>query len=98
MIKLPLVGAAYKMQSQSISCQNCINWYPQTIEYPNGSRVAALMPTPGLKKVFSGDVAATRCLYVLSNGALLTVIGKKLYHSKASKFELTEVGSISGVP
>lgn len=97
MIKLPLVGAAYKMQSQSISCQNCINWYPQTIEYPNGSRVAALMPTPGLKKVFSGDVAATRCLYVLSNGALLTVIGKKLYHSKASKFELTEVGSISAL-
>lgn len=97
MIKLPLVGAAYKMQSQSISCQNCINWYPQTIEYPNGSRVAALMPTPGLKKVFSGDVAATRCLYVLSNGALLAVIGKVLYYSKASKFELTEVGSISAL-
>ncbi|OTG65833.1 packaged DNA stabilization protein [Acinetobacter silvestris] len=97
MIKLPLVGPAYKMQSQSISCQNCINWYPQTIEYPNGSRVAALMPTPGLKKIFTGDVAATRCLYVLSNGALLAVIGKKLYHSKTNKFDLTEVGSISAL-
>lgn len=97
MIKLPLVGPAYKMQSQSISCQNCINWYPQTIEYPNGSRVAALMPTPGLKKLFIGEVAATRCLYVLSNGALLAVIGKKLYHSKANKFELTEIGLISAL-
>lgn len=97
MIKLPLVGPAYKMQSQSISCQNCINWYPQTIEYPNGSRVAALMPTPGLKKIFIGEVAATRCLYVLSNGALLAVIGKKLYHSKANKFELTEIGLISAL-
>lgn len=97
MIKLPLVGPAYKMQSQSISCQNCINWYPQTIEYPNGSRVAALMPTPGLKKLFIGEVAATRCLYVLSNGALLAVIGKKLYHSKSNKFDLTEIGLISAL-
>lgn len=97
MIKLPLVGPAYKMQSQSISCQNCINWYPQTIEYPNGSRVAALMPTPGLKKLFTGDVAATRCLFVLSNGALLTVIGKKLYHSKANKLDLKEIGLISAL-
>ena len=97
MIKLPLVGPAYKMQSQSISCQNCINWYPQTIEYPNGSRVAALMPTPGLKKIFTSDLTVTRCLYVLSNGALLAVIGKKLYHSKATKFELIEVGLISAL-
>lgn len=97
MIKLPLVGPAYKMQSQSISCQNCINWYPQTIEYPNGSRVAALMPTPGLKKIFTSDLTVTRCLYVLSNGALLAVIGKKLYHSKATKFELMEVGLISAL-
>lgn len=97
MIKLPLVGPAYKMQSQSISSQNCINWYPQTIEYPNGSRVAALMPTPGLKKIFQGITAAARCLHVLSNGALLAVIGTKLYHSKANKFELTEVGLISAL-
>lgn len=97
MIKLPLVGPAYKMQSQSISCQNCINWYPQTIEYPNGSRVAALMPTPGLKKLFNGEVAATRCLYVLSNGALLVVIGKKLYHSKSTKLDLKEIGLISAL-
>lgn len=97
MIKLPLVGPAYKMQSQIISSQNCINWYPQTIEYPNGSRVAALMPTPGLKKVFDGVAASVRCLHVLSNGALLAVIGNKLYHSKANKFELTEIGSISAL-
>ena len=97
MIKLPLVGPAYKMQSQIISSQNCINWYPQTIEYPNGSRVAALMPTPGLKKVFDGVAASVRCLHVLSNGALLAVIGNKLYHSKANKFELTEIGTISAL-
>ncbi|WP_335984473.1 packaged DNA stabilization protein [Acinetobacter haemolyticus] len=97
MIKLPLVGPAYKMQAQSISCQNCINWYPQTIEYPNGSRVAALMPTPGLKKIFQGITSAVRCLHVLSNGALLVVIGNKLYHSKANKFDLIEVGLISAL-
>lgn len=97
MIKLPLVGPAYKMQSQSISCQNCINWYPQTIEYPNGSRVAALMPTPGLKKIYQGASSAVRCLHVLSNGALLVVIGNKLYHSKPNKFELAEVGLISAL-
>ncbi|WP_109439825.1 leucine-rich repeat protein, partial [Acinetobacter haemolyticus] len=97
MIKLPLVGPAYKMQAQSISCQNCINWYPQTIEYPNGSRVAALMPTPGLKKIFQGISSAVRCLHVLSNGALLVVIGNKLYHSKANKFDLIEVGLISAL-
>lgn len=97
MIKLPLVGPAYKMQSQSISCQNCINWYPQTIEYPNGSRVAALMPTPGLKKIYQGASSAVRCLHVLSNGALLVVIGNKLYHSKSNKFELAEVGLISAL-
>lgn len=97
MIKLPLVGPAYKMQSQSISSQNCINWYPQTIEYPNGSRVAALMPTPGLKKIFQGITAAARCLHVLSNGALLAVIGNKLYHSKATKFDLTEIGLVSAL-
>lgn len=97
MIKLPLVGPAYKMQAQSMSCQNCINWYPQTIEYPNGSRVAALMPTPGLKKIFQGVPSAVRGLHVLSNGALLAVIGNKLYHSKGNKFDLTEVGSISAL-
>ncbi|MFW1971075.1 hypothetical protein [Acinetobacter bereziniae] len=97
MIKLPLVGPAYKMQAQSMSCQNCINWYPQTIEYPNGSRVAALMPTPGLKKIFQGVTSAVRGLHVLSNGALLAVIGNKLYHSKANKFDLTEIGSISAL-
>ncbi|TNL51201.1 packaged DNA stabilization protein [Acinetobacter bereziniae] len=97
MIKLPLVGPAYKMQAQSMSCQNCINWYPQTIEYPNGSRVAALMPTPGLKKIFQGVTSAVRGLHVLSNGALLVVIGNKLYHSKANKFDLVEVGSISAL-
>ncbi|WP_336948634.1 packaged DNA stabilization protein [Acinetobacter junii] len=97
MIKLPLVGPAYKLNAQSMSCQNCINWYPQTIEYPNGSRVAALMPTPGLKKIFQGDLSAVRCLHVLSNGALLVVIGTKLYHSKSNKFELIEVGSISAL-
>jgi hypothetical protein len=97
MIKLPLVGPAYKMKAQSMSCQNCINWYPQTIEYPNGSRVAALMPTPGLKKIFQGVTSAVRGLNVLSNGALLVVIGNKLYHSKANKFDLVEVGSISAL-
>lgn len=97
MIKLPLVGPAYKLNAQSMSCQNCINWYPQTIEYPNGSRVAALMPTPGLKKIFQGESATVRCLHVLSNGALLVVIGTKLYHSKSNKFELVEVGSISAL-
>ncbi|KAF1016667.1 MAG: hypothetical protein GAK29_04477 [Acinetobacter bereziniae] len=97
MIKLPLVGPAYKMQAQSMSCQNCINWYPQTIEYPNGSRVAALMPTPGLKMIFQGVTSAVRGLHVLSNGALLVVIGNKLYHSKANKFDLVEVGSISAL-
>ena len=97
MIKLPLVGPAYKLNAQSMSCQNCINWYPQTIEYPNGSRVAALMPTPGLKRIFQGDSASVRCLHVLSNGALLAVIGKKLYHSKSNKFELIEVGLISAL-
>ncbi|MBJ8424570.1 packaged DNA stabilization protein [Acinetobacter bereziniae] len=97
MIKLPLVGPAYKMQAQSMSCQNCINWYPQTIEYTNGSRVAALMPTPGLKKIFQGVTSAVRGLHVLSNGALLVVIGNKLYHSKANKFDLVEVGSISAL-
>lgn len=97
MIKLPLVGPAYKMQAQSISCQNCINWYPQTIEYPNGSRVAALMPTPGLKKIYQGASSAVRCLHVLSNGALLVVIGNKLYYSKSNKFELAEVGLISAL-
>lgn len=97
MIKLPLVGPAYKMQAQSMNCQNCINWYPQTIEYPNGSRVAALMPTPGLKKIFQGVTSAVRGLHVLSNGALLVVIGNKLYHSKANKFDLVEVGSISAL-
>lgn len=80
-----------------MSCQNCINWYPQTIEYPNGSRVAALMPTPGLKKIFQGVTSAVRGLHVLSNGALLVVIGNKLYHSKANKFDLVEVGSISAL-
>ncbi len=97
MIKLPLVGPAYKMQAQSMSCQNCINWYPQTIEYPNGARVAALMPTPGLKKIFQGLTSAVRGLHVLSNGALLAVIGNKLYHSKANKFDLTEIGLISAL-
>ena len=97
MIKLPLVGPAYKLNAQSMSCQNCINWYPQTIEYPNGSRVAALMPTPGLKKIFQAEPATVRCLHVLSNGALLVVIGTKLYHSKSNKFELIEVGSISAL-
>ena len=97
MVKLPLVGPAYKLRAQSMSCQNCINWYPQTIEYPNGSRVAALMPTPGLKRIFEGDFASVRCLHVLSNGDLLAVIGKKLYHSKSSKFELNEIGQISAL-
>ncbi|WP_436872666.1 packaged DNA stabilization protein [Acinetobacter haemolyticus] len=97
MIKLPLVGPAYKLNAQSMSCQNCINWYPQTIEYPNGSRVAALMPTPGLKKIFQGDSASVRCLHVLSNGALLAVIGKKLYHSKANRFDPQYVGDVSGL-
>lgn len=97
MIKLPLVGPAYKLNAQSMSCQNCINWYPQTIEYPNGSRVAALMPTPGLKRIFQGDSASVRCLYVLSNGALLAVIGKKLYHSKANRFDPQFVGDVSGL-
>ena len=97
MVKLPLVGPAYKLRAQSMSCQNCINWYPQTIEYPNGSRVAALIPTPGLKRIFEGDQASVRCLHVLSNGDLIAVIGKRLYHSKSSKFELVELSQISAL-
>lgn len=97
MIKIPLVGAAYQMQAKSIDTQNCINWYPQAIEYPNGTRVSALMPTAGLKKLFQGDSAAVRALYVLSNGNLLVVIGKKLYHTPAKVFNLQYIGVISGL-
>ena len=55
------------------------------------------MPTPGLKKIFQGASSAVRCLHVLSNGALLVVIGNKLYHSKATKFDLIEIGLISAL-
>ncbi|AXI01426.1 packaged DNA stabilization protein [Aquirhabdus parva] len=99
MAKLPIVGAAYKNPSLIIDCQNTINWYPQAIELPNGAqRVSALIPTPGLIRRFTGDSAAVRCLKVLSTGQLLAVIGKKLYHSPANTFNLTQVtGVIMGL-
>lgn len=97
MLKLPIVGAAYKFPQLTVDCQNSINWYPQAIEIPNGDRVAALMPTAGLVRMYQGDDAAVRCLKVLSNGDLLVIIAKKLYHSPANKFQLTQItGTISG--
>lgn len=97
MIKLPIVGVAYQFREKTIDCQNCINWYAQVIESPNGDRVSALIQTAGLRKVFQGDNAGVRCLHVLSNGALVAVIGKKLYHSKSTKLELVQVGTIDGL-
>lgn len=93
MIKLPIVGACYKMQAKSMSAENCINFYPQVIQYPNGSRVSALMPREGLVSAFQGDTASVRSLFVLSNGNMLAVIGKKLYHTTAKSFNLQLVGN-----
>ncbi|AXI03859.1 packaged DNA stabilization protein [Aquirhabdus parva] len=98
MANLPIVGPAYQLSSLVIDCQNTINWYPQAIEVPNGTRVSALIPTPGLVRAFLGDEAPVRALRVLSNGALLAVIGKKLYHSPAGRFNLTQItGTIMGL-
>ncbi len=98
MANLPIVGPAYRSSSLVIDCQNTINWYPQAIESANGSRISALIPTPGLVRKFLGDPAPVRALQVLSTGALLAVIGKKLYHSKAGKLNLIQVaGTISGL-
>lgn len=95
--KFPLVGAAYNMNAKVDGAETCINWYPQKIESGNSAYVSALYPTAGLKPLFTGDNAPVRCIQVLSDGSLLVVIGKKLYHSTAKTLSLQLIGSITGV-
>lgn len=82
-IPIPFVGPAYTLDSLAISCQRCLNWYPEVTAFDSKTAVA-LKPRPGLRlfssppgnsDVLSADTGTIRSLYNASNGRFFVVCG-----------------------
>lgn len=93
-IDVPLVGQSYHLKDWSIDCQRTLNFYPQVVESGNTPQVSALLPTPGLIKLFEFD-SYIRGLYAISD-KLFVVAGQKLLLVKTDN-SVTELGEVSGV-
>lgn len=94
MIPLSLVGAAYAQPDFSLDAQTCINLYPQAAE--SGGGVSALLPTPGLIRLFDLQDAC-RGLLVLEDGGLLAVMGQSLYLITTTAQKIGTVGGFGPV-
>lgn len=87
MARFGFVGPTYTSQSMLADCQQCMNWYPETIESGQGKSQMALYPTPGLRLVATIAGKVRGCLGVTSGpggGRAFFVGGGNLYELTAA--------------
>jgi hypothetical protein len=100
------VGQAYEAASITQSCQELINWYPETdptkfggapeMGVPSQRGVTALYPTPGLVTRLQPGYGEVRGFHKRSDGAVLyAVVADKLYSiTKSVTYTAVEVGTL----
>lgn len=80
-MRIPFVGAGYKLSTIRADCQNSINWFVEIIESGTGSKgeKSVLLQVPGLRRVATVGTGPIRGLYATSSGRLAVVSGNQLY-------------------
>jgi hypothetical protein len=67
MARFGFVGGSYTSQSVNADCQQCMNWYPETLESGQSKSAMALYPTPGLVAFFAApDPGPVRGIYTIN--------------------------------
>lgn len=64
------VAASYTSQSILTDYEECINWFPETVESPYAKSQVALYPTPGFKAFGNTGVTGARALETMNNRTL----------------------------
>jgi hypothetical protein len=72
------VGPSYRSQSVNADAQMCMNWYVEAIESQQGKGAMALLPTPGLLKLYDLGKAGVR-QKITAQGRTFAVAGTALY-------------------
>lgn len=90
------IGPSYTMNSVNVDCQRCVNLYPELDELGSGKEkeVAALIWTPGLRKLLTLGAGPVRATYEASNGRVFVVSANKLYELD-SDWNSTELGTLN---
>lgn len=80
-MRIPFVGATYTLRTIRADCQNCIGYYPETIESGTGtnSERAVMIQVPGLLRRVTVGTGPIRGVYATSTGNLAVVSGSGLY-------------------
>lgn len=90
------IGPSYTLQSVNVDCQRSVNLLPEVNELGTGKEreVAALVPTPGLRRLLTLPASPVRGLWRASNDQLFAVAGNKLYRISSAWAE-TGLGSLN---
>jgi hypothetical protein len=90
------IGPSYTSQSVNVDCQRTVNLYPEINALGTGKEreVAALMPTPGLRLLFTLVSSPIRGMFTASNGEFYIVADRKLY-SVSAQYEAVEIGTLN---
>jgi hypothetical protein len=90
------IGPSYTSQSVNVDCQRTVNLFPEINALGTGKEreVAALVPTPGLRRLLTLPTSPVRGMWRASNGQVFAVGGQKLYRI-ASDWSYTEIGSLN---
>lgn len=95
MERMPLLGGAYQSRSLISGAQRCINLYPEKNDDPQAPVPVTHYPTPGLTLRGTPPMAGPcRCVYRATNGALYTVVRRKVYRVSAT-WVYTEIGTLN---
>jgi hypothetical protein len=74
------IGPSYTLDSRTVSCQRCVNLFPQLNEAAGkNGEVAALRRTPGLELLSTAGAGGNRGNFTSSNGRAFAVNGTYLY-------------------
>lgn len=87
MPRFGFVGPSYTSQSVIADCQDCMNWYPETVESGQGKAPIVLYPTPGISLFAAIDGTVRGCLAVVAGagaGTTFWVGGGNLYQVSAA--------------
>lgn len=73
------IGPSYTLKSTSTDTQRTVNLYPEVNESGAGKSIAALIFTPGLRKLSTLGVGPSRGKFTASNGRAFAASGGTLY-------------------
>src|SRR5712691_4467668 len=71
------LSGSYQSQSPNVSCQRCVNLYPETTEAQESETQAALYPTPGKTAFVDTTFNGCRGLFD-QDGSAFGVLGSRL--------------------